>query len=673
MKIRIALNSDFVSRRIRGAAYGILLLLTFFVPQFAKTQDQLNAAKTAQAATLPVVALEQKQTGASSVESGEAYVVIAPISSADDAALLKNTPDAEEIYVDADPIPSENTSLTMPEASAETSATARETVILYEPLIETAIQTAAVASVVTATPARKTVIFSEPLIEPSTQTIAAAYTATGDAGQVAALTTQAVISATAAPARETVIFSEPPVEEAKQMAESAAAPPVQVAALTPAILPAAQSAPVSSVNYTGEYLTADFVNMPLVDFFRTIAEIGGINVILDPAISGNVNLKVVKMPWDELFEAVLKNHGLDKKIEGSHVRVALKKTLQEEAKQEEDLKKASMMAGDLIPRVKRLNYAKAIELKEILTDQKSARGTVTVDVRTNSLLLTDLPDYIEKQLKLIDSLDTPEPQVEIETRIVSATRNFARDIGVQFGFVQGNNQRVTVGGSNPNYLQPGPASRPSSDTGTNSNSPGVSTGGSDSGGNLNVNLPSLLPFGGIGLAIGNIVDTFMLDTAITAGESKGWAKLISQPKVVVQNNSPAIINDGMRFPVAITSDNTVTIQYYDAALTLTATPQITYDGNILLDLKATNNKADFGYTATGGVPTIRTSETSTRIMVSDGGTTMMGMILVEDESTNEERVPGLGSLPLLGNLFRRTGSIRDAREIMFFVTPRIIR
>jgi len=211
------------------------------------------------------------------------------------------------------------------------------------------------------------------------------------------------------------------------------------------------------------------------------------------------------------------------------------------------------------------------------------------------------------------------------------------------------------------------------ETSSGSDSPGVSTGGSDTGGNLNVNLPARSPFGGIGIAVGNIVDTFMLDTAITAGESKGWAKMISVPKVIVQNNSPAVINDGVRFPVQVVSDNTITIQFYDAALTLTVTPQITYDSNIMLELQATNNKADFGYVSTSGVPSIRTSETSTRILVSDGGTTMISSVNVDDEGSNEEKVPGLGSLPLLGHLFRRTGNSRDSQEIMFFVTPRILK
>jgi type IV pilus assembly protein PilQ len=613
MKIRLAINSDFVTRKIRGAAYGILLLLTFFVPQFAKTQDQLNAAKTAQAAAAHGVALEQKPAGTSFGKSEETYAVTATALNTDSAALQANRPVAEEI----------------PAASR---------------LVPVA--------------------------------------------EIAALLKSAVQSITASPLQETARFSESPFEAAKLTAVSAAAQPVQIASLAPAALPiiqpgpqtiftyevfpAAQAASNTGFRFTGEHITMDAVDVPLVDFFRAMAEIADINIMLDPAIKGVTTFKVKKLPWDQLFDMVMLNHGLAHTVEGTLIRVTLKKTLQEEAKQREDLRKANMLAGETDTRVRRLNYAKAAELKSILEKQITQRGTIVVDERTNSLVLNDLPDSLDRLFKLFDLLDIAEPQVEIETRIVSSTRNFSRDIGVQFGFVQGNGNRVTVGGGNPNYLQGG--SRPMGDTGTSSNSPGVSPGGSDtSGGNLNVNLPANTAFGGIGISVGNIIDTFLLDAAITAGESKGWAKMISQPKVTAQNNAPAVITNGVRIPVQVIQDNTVTIQYFDAALTLTATPQITYDGNIMLNLNVTNNKADFGNTSAGGVPTIRTNETSTSIMVSDGGTAMLGGIFVEDDSSNEDRVPGLGSLPLIGNLFRRTGTVRDTQEITFFVTPRIHR
>ena len=348
-----------------------------------------------------------------------------------------------------------------------------------------------------------------------------------------------------------------------------------------------------------------------------------------------------------------------------------------------------MLAADLETRIKRLNYAKASEIKGSISEQKTVRGTIVVDERTNSLILTDLPYSIDKQIRLIEALDIPQPQVEIEARVVQATRNFARDIGVQFGFVQGNLERVTVGG--PNTFGTIGGTRPSqtprsaylagnSSTGRGASQDTVTEGasistGTDSNdtGNYNVNLPSRTPFGGIGISVGNIFDTFLLDAAITAGESKGWAKLISQPKVMAQNNHPAVVTNGVRFPVAVNADNTVTIQFFDAALSLTATPQITYEGNILLDLQVQNNTLDFGYISIGGIPTIRTNESSTRILVSDGGTVSVAGVILDNDGSSEEKVPGLGSLPVLGNLFKRNSTTRESTEILFFVTPRIVR
>jgi type IV pilus secretin PilQ/predicted competence protein len=474
-------------------------------------------------------------------------------------------------------------------------------------------------------------------------------------------------------------------------------PPAQPPAPTPpppTPAPAAPSSPLLNIaagpegRYSGQPLTLDLVDIPLVDFFRLMAEEGGINVVMDPEVKGSISIKVVKVPWDQILDAALLNNGLDKKVEGNLVRIATKKTLQSEAKQQEDLKKATLLAADIETRIKRLNYAKASTLVSSLQDQKSVRGTVVVDERTNSLILTDIPQFLDRMLKLVESLDIPQPQVEIEARIVSATRDFARDIGIQFGFVQGNLERVTVGGPNTfgtvggtrpaatpttTYAAGNPRTGRGASESTSSQSAGVSTGTStNNAGNFNVNLPATRAFGGIGISVGNIFDTFLLDAAITAGENKGVAKLISQPKVTAQNNSAAMITQGLRFPVQIIANNTITVQFQNAALTLTVTPQITYEGNIVLDLKVENNTPDFSRSV-NGIPSIRTSESNTRVLVSDGGTTVIGGILIENESTSEDRVPGLASLPVIGNVFRRTSVSRSTQEVLFFITPRVIK
>ncbi len=461
-----------------------------------------------------------------------------------------------------------------------------------------------------------------------------------------------------------------------------------VAALTPASIPArprAISAP--STQYAGQPMTLDLIDMPLVDFFRLMAEEGGINIVVDPDVKGSISIKGEKIPWDQVFDMALATRSLDKQIEGNLVRITRKATLQEEAKQREALKKANLLAADLETRIKRLNYAKADALAKSLTDQKTVRGSIVLDERTNSLILTDIPSALDRLAKLIETLDIPQPQVEIEARIVSATRDFARAIGVQFGFVDGNLQRVTVGGPNTFGTIGGtrPSSTPTStyaagnsitgrgaSKGEATTSGAISTGSTQDKGNYNVNLPAAKAFGGLGISVGNIFDTFLLDAAITAGESKGLAKLISQPKVTAQNNSSATITQGVRFPVPISANNTVTVQFQNAALTLVVTPQITYEGNIVLDLKVENNTPDWASNV-DGIPSIRTSESNTRVLVSDGGTTVIGGILIDSESNSEDKVPGLGSLPVVGNLFRRTSVSRSTQEVLFFVTPRIIK
>lgn len=454
---------------------------------------------------------------------------------------------------------------------------------------------------------------------------------------------------------------------------------------------AAPTSPMAIINqapqpsqFAGQPLTLDLVDIPLVDFFRLMAEEGGINVVMDPEIKGTISIKVVKVPWDQIFEAALLNSGLDKQVEGNLVRIASRRTLQAEAKAKEDLKKAEILALDTETRIQRLNYAKATSFVALLAEAKSVKGTVVVDERSNSLILTDIPASIGKMVSLVQELDRSQPQVEIEARIVSANRDFARDIGVQFGFVQGNLERVTVGG--PNTFGTIGGTRPiqtprsayiagdarsgrgASDSST-SQGAGISPGGA---GNLNVNIPAGKVFGGLGISVGNILDTFLLDAAITAGETKGLAKLISQPKVTTQNNQVAIINQGVRFPVQIVSNNTVSIQFVDAALILTVTPQITYEGNVVLDLKVENNTPDFGRVV-NTVPSIRTSESTTRVLVTDGGTTLIGGIMTDTETSNEDRIPGLASLPLIGHLFRRTSVTRTVEEVLFFVTPRIVK
>lgn len=751
MKIRLTRNRNLASSKAKGATYGILLLLiAFVVPQLGNAQNALKDSKSSQSpAPTAVAKASTKATPAALPSAAVTDVKIAPEADKATITVTSDRPIAPQEFILDNPrrlvldFPNARNGVKatrMPIGAAsvkqmrvqqfqtEPSPIVRMVFDLeaghgkHELVADKSLtrivfhkgQAVAAASGSGAAPkptgssrpaeaakaeAAKAAIpvnASNPALAPTTPKAAAReQKPPATAARIPA------VAATAAPVRREMVPVLP--EAAKFTAVSSAAQPRRteaaareipaqpalIAALTPTAIPAPRAAAqASNSRFSGQPLTLDLVNVPLVDFFRLMAEEGGINIVLDPSVKGTLSMKVVKLPWDQIFEAALVNNSLDKQVDGTMVRIARKATLQEEAKQQESLKKATLLAADLETRIKRLNYAKAADLKDAVADQKTVRGTVVVDERTNSLILTDLPYSITKQIQLIESLDIPQPQVEIEARIVAATRNFARDIGIQFGFVQGNLQRVTVGGPNTfgtiggtrpsatptsTYAAGNPANGRGASEDQSSESAAVSTGtGTTNKGNYNVNLPATKAFGGLGISIGNIFDTFLLDAAITAGETKGWAKLISQPKVVAQNNNKAVVTQGVRFPVPVNSNNTVTVQFFDAALTLTATPQITYEGNIVLDLRVENNTVDFGNVVLD-VPSIRTSESSTRVLVSDGGTTVIGGILVDEEGNSEDKVPGLGSLPVVGNLFRRTSVSRSTQEILFFVTPRIVK
>jgi type IV pilus assembly protein PilQ len=517
-------------------------------------------------------------------------------------------------------------------------------------------------------------------------------------------TPEAKVTALAAPMVKDVAAAEVPVPNSTLAAapKTNVSTPVKLAPLAASTIPPsvpakeekASTTPATPAlqpemrKYSGEPISLDFKDGDLVDFFRLLSQITGLNIVLDPSIKGTLSLKMVNVPYDQVFDVVLDNNGLDKKIEGNVVRVARKSTLRQEEDERRKLKEAQALAADTVTKTIKLNYATADGLSKTLTKHLSAKGEIVTDPRTNTLIVKDIPEPLTNIERLIRVMDIPQPQVEIEARIVSATRDFARDIGVQLGLVDGNLERVTVGG--PNVFGTIGGSRPSQSPtnrqyvagsdrtgrgspGGTAESGGVSTGiGGNTVGNYISNLPAQQPyrFSGFGISLGNIFDTFLLDASITAGESRGLAKLISQPKVTVQNNTEANVTQGLRFPVQVIQNNTVTVQFFDAALRLVVTPQITEEGTVLLELKVENNVADFSRTV-GNIPSIRTSESRTRVLVGDGGTTVIAGIMVDSENRLEQKAPGIGSLPIVGNLFKRRFSDRSTQEVLFFVTPRI--
>ncbi|MBI4456837.1 MAG: secretin and TonB N-terminal domain-containing protein [Acidobacteria bacterium] len=392
--------------------------------------------------------------------------------------------------------------------------------------------------------------------------------------------------------------------------------------------------PPPSGTYTGEPITLDLVNVELFDFFRIVSELSGLNVIIDPDVKGTITIHVESVPWDQVFETVLKSHGLEKKIEGNVVRILTKERLRAEEELTQKLKRAAFLATDTVTVTRRLNYAKAADTARALEKQLTERGQINVDERTNTLIISDIASQIDTLSNLASLLDAPERQVEIEARVIEATTNFSRDLGVQLGLQVGNTTRDRNSGS-----------------GT-------------------VTLPATDPTSSVGIKIGKLVDTVRLDAAISAAERRGEARILSKPRVSAQNNAEARIIQGSRIPIPVTQNFTTTVRFEEAALKLTVTPQITDQNTILLKLKVENNVPDFTITVLG-IPVILISESETRVLVENGGTTVLGGIFVDSNRDQKNAVPGLSSLPVVGNLFKRQLRQRDTREILFFITTRI--
>jgi len=396
--------------------------------------------------------------------------------------------------------------------------------------------------------------------------------------------------------------------------------------------------------YTGQPVSLKVVQISVTDFFRTISELSGLNILIDPEVGGSLTLNVEQVPWDQLFDAVLQSQGLAKRIEGNLVRISTQDKLRAEQEINQSLKEATFLAADTLTITKRLNYATGGEISGTLEPHLTPRGSMNVDDRTNTLIITDVPYGIDAVTSLIEILDVAEKQVEIEARIIEASTNFSRSLGVQLGF--------GIGRIDPAKNAFGDvADRVTSQINT----------GTLAGGNLT---------GTAALVVGGLVDTFRLDALITAAETDGEARILSKPRVTAQNNTEATITQGSDIPIPVQQNFTTTVQFQTAALQLTVIPRVTNVGTILLDIHVENNIPDFARTVLG-IPAIQTSEASTQVMVRDGGTTVIGGIYVQSESQSEDRVPGLGRIPLLGNLFKTKSRAKDTREIIFFITARI--
>jgi type IV pilus assembly protein PilQ len=426
---------------------------------------------------------------------------------------------------------------------------------------------------------------------------------------------------------------------------------------------ASEGAP-QQARYRGKKVSFEFKDIDIQNLLRVIAEISKKNIVVADDVSGKVTIRLRNVPWDQALDLILRTKSLGKEEIGNIVRVAPLKTLEEEAKLRQERKKSLVAQEELLVNLIPVNYAVANEMSLRVKDVLSERGTVTVDTRTNVLIVKDVRSNIEKARALVRNLDTQTPQVLIESRIVEANTSFSRELGVQWG---GQASAAPATGNATGLIFPNSAIVTGGVEGT---SPGVSDNP-----NWAVNLPAgatLGQGGALGFVFGSAGGALALNLRLSAAENEGVVKTISAPKVTTLDNNTARISQGVSIPFSQVSASGANTTFVEARLSLEVTPHITQDGSILMTINAQNNQPDPANTGANGQPAIQRKEANTQVLVKDGDTTVIGGIYVRRGSTSTNSVPFLSKIPVLGLLFKNHRERDDRQELLIFITPRIL-
>jgi len=422
------------------------------------------------------------------------------------------------------------------------------------------------------------------------------------------------------------------------------------------------------VKCSGEPRSVNLKDVDLKDFFRLIHEISGLNVVLDPNVHGNLTIVLDDVPWDQALDIVLKNNDLARELEGNVLRIATVDTLKKEADARRAQQESEALAVDKVTVTRFLSYAHSKDVVPTIKKFLTQRGDVISDDRTNALIISDIPNVMPGVDRLLTQLDRKTQEVEIEARVVAATRSFARDIGTQLGIGWGNKPSAVGGvqsvGTTPTTIGAGVAPNPMY----------IVSGSGASGTQIPLfsNLPVTSPTSGLQFV--NASNNVRIDAILTMAESRGLLKILSRPRVVTQNNIQALVRQGVRVPIVTQAQlgGPPTVTYVDAFLRLTVVPQITSEGTIFLNVDVENTTPDFGRTVQGN-PTLITQQATTQVLVTDGGTVVIGGVIQTQNSVNITQVPLLGNIPALGNLFKHRQVSTSNQELIFFITPRIIQ
>jgi type IV pilus assembly protein PilQ len=434
----------------------------------------------------------------------------------------------------------------------------------------------------------------------------------------------------------------------------------------------------ASKEYTGERLTLNFQDIEARAVLQLLADISGRNIVVSDTVRGNVTLRLQNVPWDQAMDIVLATKGLDMRENGNVIIVAPATEIAAREKADLESRKEIKQLEPLYSEFLQVNYAKASDLAKLVgkggeNSLLSERGTVTIDDRTNTLLLKDTANNIADIRRLVSRLDIPVRQVLIESRIVVVSDDFSRDLGIRWGFTgvnESGGKLYTVSGSGEG-----------TDQMVTSSIPGVLGGGNPDtpvdipiqGDRYNVNLPVANPAGSFAMAI--LDEDYLIDLELSAAQAEGNGEVISSPRVITANQKEAKIEQGVEIPYQEASSSGATsTEFKDAVLSLTVTPQITPDDRIIMDLKVTKDSVGeivsdgFG----GSIPSIDTREVTTQVLVDNGQTVVLGGIYETEKGEQVSKVPFLGDIPFLGALFRSTRVVSNKSELLIFVTPKIL-
>jgi len=446
--------------------------------------------------------------------------------------------------------------------------------------------------------------------------------------------------------------------------------PLQVGA-APTTLPPGAGPRGKKHVYTGRRISLDFKDIDIHNVLRLLADVGQVNIVTSDDVKGSVTIRMVDVPWDQALDVILKAKGLGMQREGNLIRVAPGSVLEKELEAEIARAKAAVELKPIDTRLISLSYADADKVMPRISDLLSPRGKVSVDARTNMLIVSDVAANIALAEDLVRNLDTQTPQVSIEARIVEARTTFLRDIGIQWG---GNSINSAATGNATGIAFPSTVGVAGGATDATSSVNGLQLPTAASP-NYVVNLPAPVGTGSggaLGLTLGSVNGAVNINLRLSSLENTGNVRIISAPKITTLDNIEASIEQGVAIPISVVSAAGTNTVFVDAKLNLTVKPHVTNEGSVIMNVAITRNEPDFVNTGARGDPTILKKQAKTEMLVRDGDTAVIGGIYTRNTGLSYAKVPWFADIPVIGWLFKNRRENDDRTELLIFITPRIV-